>query len=76
MTSWVINRQLDKCCAGFAEDLLEESMIRLATSASQKDIYLCRIKLVLYSAPPVSGGLEIKEDLLSTSVLLSMRRSQ
>ena len=76
VTSWVINRQLDKCCAGFAEDLLEESMIRLATSASQKDIYLCRIKLVLYSAPPVSGGLEIKEDLLSTSVLLSIRRNQ
>ena len=74
--SWIINRQLNKCCAGFAEDLLEESVIRLVTSASQKDIYLCRIKLVLYSAPPVNSGLKVKEDLLSTSALLSMRRNQ
>ena len=76
VTSWTVNRQLDKCCAVFAEDLLEESVIRLATSASQKDVYLCRIKLVLYSAPPVNGGLEVKESLLSTSVLLNMRRNQ
>ena len=52
-------------------------MIRLATSASQKDVYLCRIKVVLYSAPPrpVSSGLEVQKGLLSTSVLLSMRRN-
>ena len=47
VTSWTINRHLGKCCAVFAEDLLEENVIRLAISASQMDIYQCRIKLVL-----------------------------
>ena len=38
VTGWTINRHLDKCCAVFAEDLSEENVIRLATTASQKDV--------------------------------------
>ena len=68
MTSCTISRQLDKCGTVNAEDLLEENVIRLATSAWQKDVYLCRIELVLYSAPPVNSGFKVKEDLVSISV--------